>query len=103
MVQWKVIPEFSSYYYPILYDIVLLSLIFNKPSRTFLNFRKAICDSFTTKTEEYLATFSTAGHRSQYVAVGKFNEIIQSVKQETYFDLLHPKIVFPYTPEKLNY
>ena len=76
LVQWKVVPDLSSDHNPILIDIAILSPIPKKPTRTFLNYRKANWDGFTTQTEEALASFNPAGFESLDVAVRRFNEII---------------------------
>ena len=76
LVQWKVVPEISSDHNPILIDIAILSPIPKKPTRNFLNYRKANWDVFTAQTEEALASFNPAGYGSLDEAIRKFSEIM---------------------------
>ena len=76
LVQWKVVPDLSSNHNPILIDSAILSPIPKRPTHTFLNYRKANCNGFTTQTEEVLASFNPEGHGSLDAAAKRFNEII---------------------------
>ena len=58
------------------YSTVIFIINPKKPTRTFLNYRKANWDGFTTQTEEALASFNPAGYDSLDAAVRRFNEII---------------------------
>ena len=66
----------SSVHNPIIIDITLVSPIPKKLTRTFLHFRKAVCDGLTTQNEEAITSLSLVGPRSLDAAIGKFNEII---------------------------